>query len=268
MEVVEVVKQTPADTIPEGSVVISRAQYETLKSYVAALATGESIDSLVYAVGSYNKMIGAAEATKQAIEKVQAATAGMSFDEKSIAELNALIDGAKSVAAGSAALSQGIEGVYAGAVKLDEGAGDVQKGAKALSDGAKTLTDNNSQLRDGASKLNDGAQQLNSGASDLRDGAGQLNDGTGKLLDGTKELRDGAVTLDDGVAELVDGMVRFDEEGIQKIYEAFDGDLTEFADRLSAIQKAGGNYKTFGGSSEDVDGSVKFIIKTDSVKSL
>ncbi|MEE3495868.1 MAG: hypothetical protein VZR06_11950, partial [Butyrivibrio sp.] len=71
----------------------------------------------------------------------------------------------------------------------------------------------------------------------------------------------------DGVKELVDGVVKFDEEGIKKIYEAFDGDLSDFSDRLSAIEKAGENYSTFGGASEDIDSSVKFIIKTDGIKS-
>ena len=63
-------------------------------------------------------------------------------------------------------------------------------------------------------------------------------------------------------------MTKFDEEGIKKIYDAFDGDLSDFADRLEAIQEAGSNYKTFGGSSDEVDSSVKFIIKTDGVKNL
>jgi putative membrane protein len=66
----------------------------------------------------------------------------------------------------------------------------------------------------------------------------------------------------------MDGMIKFDEEGIKKLYEAFDGDLSDFTDRLDAIQKAGENYKSFGGSSEETDSSVKFIIRTDSIKSL
>ncbi|WP_024866445.1 hypothetical protein [Butyrivibrio sp. FCS014] len=74
--------------------------------------------------------------------------------------------------------------------------------------------------------------------------------------------------LDDGVQELLDGMIKFDEEGIQKLYDAFDGDLTDFADRLNAIQKAGSNYNSFGGTEEGVDSSVKFVIKTGAVKSL
>ena len=37
---------------------------------------------------------------------------------------------------------------------------------------------------------------------------------------------------------------------------------------IDAIQKAGENYKSFGGSSDDTDSSVKFIIRTDSIKSL
>ena len=58
----------------------------------------------------------------------------------------------------------------------------------------------------------------------------------------------------------------YDEEGIKKLYEAFDGDLTEFADKLTAIQEAGTEYTSFAGANKDEDCSVKFIIKTEGVK--
>ena len=67
---------------------------------------------------------------------------------------------------------------------------------------------------------------------------------------------------------ILDGVIKLDEEGIKKLYEAFDGDLTEFADRMTAIREAGESYTSFGGASEDIDSSVKFIIKTDAIKSL
>ena len=46
------------------------------------------------------------------------------------------------------------------------------------------------------------------------------------------------------------------------------GDLSEFSDKMQAIQIAGENYTSFGGANADEDSSVKFIIKTDSIKSL
>ncbi|MCR4756958.1 MAG: hypothetical protein K5792_04075, partial [Butyrivibrio sp.] len=136
---------------------------------------------------------------------------------------------------------------YNGAVALDEGLGQLSSGASELSNGTSTLASNNAELVDGTKKLNDGAGELNNGVS---------------------ELNDGAIKLDDGVQELLDGMTKLDEEGIKKLYEAFDGDLSEFSDKMQAIQIAGENYTTFGGANADEDSSVKFIIKTDSIKSL
>lgn len=177
-----------------------------------------------------------------------------------IAQLDALLAGADQVANGNAQLAAGIEKLYGGTVQLDQGLGKLKDGSTELRKGADTLTDNNATIVDGAFKLYDGACKLDEGAGKLDDGAGELYDGVGKLYDGTGEL-------DDGVQELVDGVIKFDKEGIKKIYEAFDGDLSDFSDRLSAIEKAGENYSTFGGASDDTDSSVKFIIKTDGIKS-
>ena len=177
-----------------------------------------------------------------------------------LSQLDALVAGADKVANGNAQLAAGIEKLYGGTVKLDDGIGQLKDGSSKLREGADTLTDNNATIVDGAFKLYDGACKLDEGVGKLDDGAGELNDGVGKLYDGTGEL-------DDGVQKLVDGVVKFDKEGIKKIYEAFDGDLSDFSDRLSAIEKAGENYSTFGGASDDIDSSVKFIIKTDGIKS-
>ena len=171
---------------------------------------------------------------------------------QNLSQLDALTQGADQVANGNAQLAKGIDKLYQGTVKLDDGIGELKSGSAELMKGANTLTDNNKDLVDGAGKLYDATKSLDDGVGELNDGVGELNDGAGKL--------------DDGVQELVDGMIKFDKEGIKKIYEVFDGDLADFSDRLSAIEKAGENYSTFGGASEDVDSSVKFIIKTDSIK--
>ena len=198
------------------------------------------------------------------------------------AGIGSLYDGAEQLTSNNEKLTTGADQVSGGAAQLKTGAGQLKDGAgqlrdgtKDLKDGAGQLKDGTGELKDGAAQLKDGAYQLKDGADQLKDGAGQLRDGAGQLKDGALELNDGAkeldegvVKLDDGVQELMDGMIKFDEEGIKKLYEAFDGDLSDFTDRLNAIQKAGSNYKTFGGNSDDTDGSVKFIIRTDSIKSL
>ncbi|MBO6239764.1 MAG: hypothetical protein J6O61_02835 [Butyrivibrio sp.] len=231
---------------------------------------------------SYGQLVGATKAGYTAIDQVLAKVQASGLDVSSLGKIQEAVAAAKQIADGSAALSDGINQLYAGAGTLDDGLGQLSSGASQLHDGTKELVSNNGKLVDGASQLNDGAAQLkdgayqlkdgayqlNDGARQLDDGAGKLNDGAIELNDGVGELNDGVIELDDGVQELLDGVIKLDEEGIKKLYEAFDGDLTEFADRMTALREAGENYTSFGGASEDIDSSVKFIIKTDAIKSL
>ncbi|MBQ7613736.1 MAG: hypothetical protein IJU77_01715 [Butyrivibrio sp.] len=252
----------------------------------------------VEAVAAYNQLMGSASGILGAISQVQSkiAASGMSFDENTVTELKKSLEQLQMFAAGSGQMASGVVSIYDATSKIDAGLGQLSSGANELANGTKTLTSKNGELVDGAAQLSDGAGKLNGGANELKDGAGKLSsgagelkDGAGKLNSGAGELRDGvgklsngatdlkdgagklndgAISLDDGVQQLLDGVVKLDKEGISKIYEAFDGDLTEFADRVTAIQEAGSSYKSFGGSSDDVDSSVKFIIKTDSIKEL
>ena len=210
---------------------------------------------------SYGQLVGATKAGYTAIDQVLAKVKASGLDVSSLGKIQEAVAAAKQIADGSAALSSGINQLYDGAGTLEDGLGQLSSGASQLHDGTKELVSNNNALVDGAYQLNDGARQLD-------DGAGKLNDGAIKLNDGVGELNDGAIKLDDGVQELLDGVIKLDEEGIKKLYEAFDGDLTEFADRMTAIKEAGESYTSFGGASEDIDSSVKFIIKTDAIKSL
>ena len=136
-----------------------------------------------------------------------------------------------SLVSGSEALSQGISTLAAGVP-------DLVSGVKQLASGANTLVANNEKLR--------------SGASDLSDGANKIADGVNQL--------------DDGADELYHGVVKFNEEGISKLVDAFNGDAKDLLDRMDAVVQAGENYTTFTGLAKDQVGSVKFIIKTDAVK--
>ena len=219
------------------------------------------IQKAVEDIATYQSYVHAAESANKTLGTVMGMLPNTTVDGETAAKLLALVNGSVALTAGASDLSNGLSQLYAGSSKLDDGIGELNDGASKLHDGTSELVSNNGTLMDGA-------QQLNSGARDLDDGAGKLADGTKELADGTKELYDGSIELDNGVKELLDGITKFDEEGIKKIYEAFDGDLSDFTDRLEAIKEAGSSYKTFGGSADDVDSSVKFIIKTDSIKSL
>ncbi len=66
--------------------------------------------------------------------------------------------------------------------------------------------------------------------------------------------------------ELTDGLKEFDEQGVQKLVDAFDGNLGGLMDRVDALRDVSKRYNSFSGISGDMDGQVKFIWRTEAVE--
>lgn len=66
--------------------------------------------------------------------------------------------------------------------------------------------------------------------------------------------------------QLSDGLKKFNEQGIQKLMDTVGGDLDGLATRFRATRDVSLHYKNFAGASEDMDGQVKFIYRTDSIE--
>ena len=118
----------------------------------------------------------------------------------------------------------------------------------------------------GADSLRDGASVLNDGASQVRDGMASLYDGILTLKNGAPELVEGVSQLRDGSMKLSDGLKQFNEEGIDKLVSAVDGDLTGLLDRVKAVAAVSEHYRSFAGLADGMDGQVKFIYRTDAIE--
>ena len=123
--------------------------------------------------------------------------------------------------------------------------------------GAKQLLALRQQL-DSYNTFYVGLQTYTAGVAEAAAGAVKLNKNMPDLIDGVKKLRDGSLELADGIKEL-------NEEGIEKLVDAFDGDLTELSDRLQATIDVSRDYRSFIGSGDSGDG-VKFIFRTDAIE--
>ncbi|WP_458863670.1 hypothetical protein [Acidaminobacterium chupaoyuni] len=132
--------------------------------------------------------------------------------------------------------------------------------------GLIAYTNGVSSAYEGSGKLSAGVGQLAGGASSLAKGAGTLNSGVAALQQGSNALVDGVGQLKDGAMQLSDGMKKFNEEGIQKLVKAFDGDLKGLTDRLKALVDVSEEYQSFTGVADGMDGSVEFIYRTDSIE--
>lgn len=189
-----------------------------------------------------------ANGTKSLINSIPTLTGG----------IKQLKDGSSQLSAGAARLTSNNDTLNAGATALNAGASQLSAGTQSLINSVPTLTSGIKQLVDGSNTLVANNAQLNSGASQLADGTNQIVSGVDQLTTGSKTLADGAHTL-------ADGMVQFNEEGINKILDAYNGDLKPFTDKLQAVIDAGEEYQTYSAIADGQTGSVKFIYKLASI---
>lgn len=169
-----------------------------------------------------------------------------------------LKDGSSQLSAGAAKLTSNNDTLNAGATALNAGASQLSAGTQSLMNSVPTLTSGIKQLVDGSNTLVANNAKLNSGAS-------QLADGTNQIVSGVDQLTTGSKTLSEGAHTLADGMVQFNEEGINKILDAYNGDLKPFTDKLQAVIDAGEEYQTYSAIADGQTGSVKFIYKLASI---
>ena len=182
-------------------------------------------------------------ASNTELQVQQAISEAMSSDAVQ-AQLSAAAEGAKSVIALKSSLDS-YNAFYLGLITYTSGVSSAAAGAN--------------ELKTGADALKAGTSELSAGAAELLRGIQTMKDSTPALVDGITQLRDGSM-------ELSDGLKQFNEEGIQKLIEAVDGDLDGLSNRIRVTADVAKHYTSFSGISEDMDGDVKFIYKTDSIE--
>ena len=73
--------------------------------------------------------------------------------------------------------------------------------------------------------------------------------------------------LQSGAQQLANGMAEFDQNGIQKLTKAVNGNLSGVFDRLNAVKDYANSAEVYGGVLDGQTASVKFIYKTDEASS-
>ena len=161
----------------------------------------------------------------------------------------------------------------------------VQSQLTAASEGAKTLISLKASLDDynafylgllsytqgvdtaaaGADQLSSGADQLKEGTAALKEGAATLYNGVLKMKDGVPTLISGVEQLKDGSMQLSEGLQQLNKEGIEKLVSLLENDLGDLSARVQATIDVSKNYRSFAGISDDADGQVKFIYRTDEI---
>ena len=115
-------------------------------------------------------------------------------------------------------------------------------------------------------------EQLNSyntfytGVNDYTAGVDAAYAGMTQLVAGLPKLTAGIGQLKDGAGQLKDGLGQFNDEVVQKLVELANGDVKGLLTRLRATVDVSKSYTSFAGIGEGMDGQVKFIYRTDSIK--
>lgn len=201
-----------------------------------------------------------------AVEKASAGKQSLSALKEQLDSYNKFYQGVLTYTDGvdkaNAGAQQILGGTYAlkdGSGALKDGAGQLKSGSVTLKDGTKTLKDGSGSLKSGAQSLKNGTSELNSGAKNLVQGVASLKEGSSALVSGVKQLKDGSMTLNDGLK-------KFKKEGVDVLVDAVDGDVNGLVSRLKAVSEVSSHYKSYSGISDEMDGKVDFIYKTDSIE--
>ena len=237
-----------------------------LSAQAAALPEGDQKTQLETTVATLKEI---KQATDGAAQYSQGAADGATKLSEGLTDLNGDANAGTGLSYAAAATEQIAEGLdtATGAIgtETDASSKTLLGGANLLQGGLGTMTDKLQEAGDGAAALSTGAKQVNDGAAALNVGAVQLDAGIGTLAANTPALASGAQQAADGSVQLSDGLQQFNEQAVQKIVDAFSGNLGSLADKTKAIVQAGKNYNNFCGITSGTEGHVKFIYETDAI---
>ena len=201
--------------------------------------------------------------SEQSQNQVKELTEGASRLKENTAKFQK--EGTATLATGTSALATGTSALASGLTPLKEGTKKLVAGSNSLAEGMDSLVNSVPTLTSGIKQLVDGSNTLVANNAQLNSGASQLADGTNQIVSGVDQLTTGSKTLSEGAHTLADGMVQFNEEGINKILDAYNGDLKPFTNKLQAVIDAGEEYQTYSAIADGQTGSVKFIYKLASI---
>ena len=260
--------------------VTSKTQYALATGYI--LKNYASVKQVVAATVSAaaGGQLDEATVSSKADEQIVTMTSGLSQAYQAYNNCNTTLSSLEDAGYfdGMSDLNAGIKSANSGATQLKAGLGTLSTGLNTLSisvgsfstykegtlcSSLYALNLNAGKLqKEGTAVLQSGLSQLTANNDTLKSGASQLADGTATLKDSSGTLADGVTQLNEGAITLKDGMAQFNSEAIEPITKLVDSDAQTAVDTIKAVVKAGQEYNSFLGKSDDKAGSVTFVYKT------
>lgn len=220
---------------------------------------------------------------KLGLQTMEAATSKTSTQTNLYTGLSALQSSAKTMSESAATIRGYKTPILEASGKINASVGTLTEAVKTLYKSGTTLTANNKKLNDAAATLTKSSKTVKSGSKKLKANSGTVRSGMSTLAGGTKKLykatntlvtttdkvAKGVNKLDNGASKLASGTKEFKEDGVDKLTDTMNSILdgvSDTKDRAEAVNNAAANYKSFSGISNEMDGSVKFIMTTKEIK--
>ena len=165
-----------------------------------------------------------------------------------------ILQGLKTLQTSLRQLKGASSGVKGGIDKIVNSSPELKNGLNTLQSGANTLTN-------GTNELSFGTETLRNGSNELKNGIETLNSNSDNLKNAGNLLQDGANTILDGTVTLSDGISKFDNEGINKIYNLINGDVKNAQNRIEKLIEISKENKD-----KSDKNTYKYILKVDSIK--
>ena len=289
----DTVQQQVAEQVIQAAANMSKADYDT--AVAAGIIPQQTQDAVNAAIQS---QMGSEAVQSKIAENVSAQMASEAVQSKITENIDTQIsseavqatitentDAQLQTEAIQATIQQQTELQVQKAISENMASDAVQSQLKKASEGAQTLIALKASLDDyntfylglltytggvddaaaGANALYAGADQLKDGTAQLRAGAAQLYNGVLQLQDGTPALVSGVTQLKDGAMQLSEGLQQFNRDGIQKLVNLLQNDVGDLSARVQATIDVSKDYRSFAGISDDAEGQVKFIYRTDEI---
>jgi putative membrane protein len=127
--------------------------------------------------------------------------------------------------------------------QLKDGAGQVSGGLKDASRKTPQLVQGVNQLTDGAAKVTAGNTQLNGAVGEMKSNVGKLSDGSTQVTDGLTEAKDGTTKLSTGLAEGVEKSGEM--QGDQKKYEMLASPVEVKEEKYTPVPNYGTGFAPY-----------------------
>ncbi len=267
--------QLDESTVREMATAQARAQVEaavransaTIRASVTAQVQAQVTASVMQQMG-----LDAATITPEQQAAVDAAVAQIMASAETQAQIDAAVESAIQSMIETQMQSESVQASIEEAVqKAAAGSGMIANllaqldQVAAFCDGVSQYTGGVATAKAGANTLLKGTDTLSAGIDQLAGGTGRLNLGLSQLQGGVRQLVAGVSKLKDGQMKLSEGLKQFKEEGIDKLTESVNGDLSTLYSRVKAMRDLSQDYRSFGGIADGMNGTVRFLYRTDAI---